>query len=76
MAWSPIATAHRGSLSAVEMTPYGRHWSVKGNLSRIGVDMVDRTRLDRSHIFILICSRRVGGLLLLLLYRRGVGLFD
>lgn len=41
MAWSPIATAHRGSLSAVEMTPYGRHWSVNGNLSRIGVDIVE-----------------------------------
>jgi hypothetical protein len=46
MAWSPIATAHRGSLSAVEMMPYGKHCNVNGSLSRIGVDMLGNIRLD------------------------------
>jgi hypothetical protein len=39
IAWSPIATAQRGSLSLVDITPNGRHCRVKGNLSRTGVDI-------------------------------------
>lgn len=37
IAWSPMATAHRGLGSEpVEMTPYGRLWKVYGGLSRVG----------------------------------------
>jgi hypothetical protein len=39
IAWSPMATAQRGSMSAVEITPNGRHCRVKGSLSRTGIDM-------------------------------------
>jgi hypothetical protein len=40
------------------MMPYGRHCSVKGSLSRIGVDMNGSIRNGLEPVSVAICSRK------------------
>ena len=40
MAWSQMATAQRGEVPGVEITPQGRLARVKGSLSRVGTGIM------------------------------------